>query len=334
MAVMPDPAVVAGLAAEIRAWCGSQCSFAVEPARLSGGFSSELFEFVLQDPPDRMEGPLVLRLQPGGDAVREQVIHATAASDGYPTPRPILWGEADSHFRRPYTIMRKLDGGPAIRLDGIGALKALREAPTLVAGAMARLHDLDPQPALAELEARGIGIAELGVRGIIDEIERADVDDPASRALDLLRRTAPDASTSVLVHGDLHPLNLWRLPDATVSVLDWEMATIGPPELDVARSSLMFSLVPGDISRVGRPLVMRLGRRTERSFRERYRLQRPIDDQSLPWYRALHALRLTTAVLTRPADDSVTTQWRPVARHLANEVEMVTGVRLPAPPST
>lgn len=318
------------LADELGVRYGRAFSFTADPRPLGGGFSSDLFEFVLDEPPAGWVGHLVLRLLPATgtkrSAVREQTIHAEVAAVAFPTAPLLLYGGADSAFGRPYTIMPKLDGAPAVALDGVAALKAARQAPTLVADTMVRLHELDAQPVVSALRERGITSEHLGVEAIWAEIEQAATDDHALAALSVLRAGAPGPGPSVVVHGDLHALNLWRTPDGSVVLMDWELATVGPPELDVARAALVFSVVPGEISRVGRPVVMRLGRRMERSFIDNYTRQRPLDTGSLAWYRALHALRLVTVVLSRPADDSVAMQWRPVARQLAQLVESATGV--------
>jgi aminoglycoside phosphotransferase (APT) family kinase protein len=326
--VSTDRVIASQLAEELRRRCGQRGIVAVDPVPLSGGFSSELYGFTVQDPAGDLDGHLVLRLlEPGRRASQEQIILADVAAAGFPTAAPLFSGGADSAFGRPYTIMHRLDGGPAVDLSGFAAVRAFRDAPGLVADAMARLHDLDPQPLLADLNACAMGIDQLGVGEIFGEIE-GTAEGNAVRAMEALRGCTPEHSASVVIHGDLHVLNLWRLPDNTVVTLDWEMATIGPPELDVARSSLMFSLVPGEMPRAVRAIARSFGRRADRSFRQQYALVRPLDSDSLPWYRALHALRLTTAVLTRPPDDPVAAQWRPVARQLTREIEAVTDVRL------
>jgi aminoglycoside phosphotransferase (APT) family kinase protein len=242
----------------------------------------------------------------------------------------VLAGGRESCFGRPYTVMHRLDGRPAVDLRGLRAIRAAREAPTLVASAMAELHELDPGPARVALQHAGIADEQLGVDAVLREIEArasgADV-----RALAAFRRTMPPPTDAVVVHGDLHGLNLWREPSGRVAVLDWELATIGPPELDLARTDLLFSLVPGAIPRAARPLVMAVGRRSARSFRATYARRRPIDEATLPWYRALHALRLSTLLATRAVEDTVADQWEPVAPQLRQLVEDVSGVRPTGP---
>ena len=90
-------------------------------------------------------------------------------------------------------------------------------------------------------------------------------------------------------------------------------------------------LVPGEIPRAARPVLMRLGRRAADAFTTSYAARRPYDEVALRWCCALHALRLLTVVLTRPESDRVAAQWAPVGRQLGAVVEQVTDVRVPVP---
>jgi aminoglycoside phosphotransferase (APT) family kinase protein len=300
--------------------------YVVPPARIASGFSNELWTFEVRQAIAGQTGPMVLRVHRAASSSRERILHREVARSGFPTAQPVLSGGADSAFGQPYTVMRRLEGGPAVELGGLGAMRAARDAPTLVASAMAELHDLDPGPARAALRHAGVGDRQLGVDAMLDEIaERSNRIDV--RALDALRRTAPRPTDAVIVHGDLHALNLWREPNGRIAVLDWELATLGPPELDVARSELLFSLVPGVLPRPARPLIMAVGRRSARSFRAAYSRRRTIDGPALGWYRALHALRLSALLATRAPVDPVADQWQPVAPQLRRIVEDVSGVR-------
>jgi aminoglycoside phosphotransferase (APT) family kinase protein len=331
-AVRSDVEASDQLRKELDPLCEYGCVFTREPTRIEGGFSSELFGFQLDRAPRGLAGPLVLRLQSDdATAEREQLVHAGVAALGFATPAVVLTGDSSSAFGRPYTIMERLDGSPAVELSGLAALRAFRDAPALVADTMSELHALDASAVVARLFRVGIGDQELGVDAVLGEIDAAVDADPSREALDRLRVTRPRVGRPVVVHGDLHALNLWRLPDGTVALLDWELATIGPAELDVARSALILSLVPGEISRVVRPIVMRMGRRAAQSFTTAYRRQRPVDDTALRWCTGLHALRLLTVVLARSDDDRVAGNWRPLGRHLADIVAEVTSVRVRVP---
>jgi aminoglycoside phosphotransferase (APT) family kinase protein len=314
---------------ELERQTGEVLGFAQEPERLHGGYSSDIAAFTLVDPPDFLRGPLVLRFLATESAVREQRIQTAVAAAGYPTPMPLLCGTSESSFGRAYTIMRRLAGSPAIELRGRRAIRAMRDAPVLTADGMIALHELDATPVAIDLERHGVPEAKLGANAMLTEIEASTTTSDERSAVDWLVQHAPAWRRVVVVHGDLHALNLWREPDGTVALLDWEVATIGPPELDAARTELMFRLVPGELPRAARPLLMWLGRRSARSFRARYVQRRHLDERTLQWCSALHALRLLTTVLTRPGDDPVAALWRPVDGALRDVVAATTGVRLP-----
>jgi aminoglycoside phosphotransferase (APT) family kinase protein len=328
---------------ELRPLCRRPCTFTNEPSPIEGGFSSELFAFELAAAPAGLGGPLVLRLHAGYDsaaedratedraAVREQQVHLGVAELGFATPGVALVGDSTSAFGRPFTIMERLDGRPAVELHGLAALRAFREVPTLVAESMIGLHSLDASPVVARLVRAGIGDDQLGVDAMLDAIAAVPGQAESHEALERLRATRPREGRPVVVHGDLHALNLWRRPEGSIAVLDWEMATIGPAELDVARSALMLRLVPGELPRVARPMIMRLGRRAEAAFVANYGMGRDYDENALRWCTALHAVRLVTVVLMRPGSDRVAALWRPVGRQLADVVEQVTNVRVPVP---
>jgi len=94
-----------------------------------------------------------------------------------------------------------------------------------------------------------------------------------------------------LLHGDYHPLNL--LMDETGLVLiDWPGATLGPPETNVARTSvLMAACTPPNAMRL---MLWLMGALRRPLFIPRYlaayRKVRPLDLDQLRQWQVVHAI--------------------------------------------
>jgi len=73
-------------------------------------------------------------------------------------------------------------------------------------------------------------------------------------------------------------------------VIDWTNARPAEPEFDLAYSALLPDRLPVDVPAKFRPLLARVGRRADRRFEKAYRKRRPLDEDKLVWYDALHAL--------------------------------------------
>ena len=191
---------------------------------------------------------LVLRRPPTGtkargahDMRREHDIQAALAPVFPPVARMVAYcGDADvvgSEFyvmeRLVGTILRR-DVPPGLGLDREGVAALCRTAvDTLVA-----LHSVDVEAAgLAHLD-RGDGYVARQVGGWSERFRRArtpDVPDLEATMAWLDSHQPPDRSHT-LVHNDFRFDNLVLAPDdptRVVGVLDWEMATVGDPLMDL-----------------------------------------------------------------------------------------------------
>ena len=191
---------------------------------------------------------LVLRRPPTGtkargahDMRREHDIQAALAPVFPPVARMVAFcGDADvvgSEFyvmeRLVGTILRR-DVPPGLGLDREGVAALCRTAvDTLVA-----LHSVDVEAAgLAHLD-RGDGYVARQVGGWSERFRRArtpDVPDLEATMAWLDSHQPPDRSHT-LVHNDFRFDNLVLAPDdptRVVGVLDWEMATVGDPLMDL-----------------------------------------------------------------------------------------------------
>ncbi len=223
----------------------------------------------------------VLRLLNAGtraslDAIRPEVAAMRAAgAAGVPVPGVYDLVEFDG---RVGYVMDRIDGGPMLdallrqpwkmlglirefgaihaRVHGIRAPEGMTSSHERLTRELARLPDSD-----AELRGRG----------------------------EQLLATLPGGES--LLHGDYHPLNLLLDRDRPV-VIDWPAATSGPPEADVARTSvLMAAATPPK----GMPVMLWLmGALRRRLFIPRYvaayRKQRSLDLDQVRQWKIVHAI--------------------------------------------
>jgi aminoglycoside phosphotransferase (APT) family kinase protein len=134
---------------------------------------------------------------------------------------------------------------------GVEVTPALsRRAGAAVVHTLVELHDVDATKAgLADL-GRPEGFLERQVRGWIGRWEGAKTEEiaavgPLTR---WLAARVPESPSPTVIHNDYHLKNLLfdsADPARIVAVLDWEMATIGDPLMDLA-ISLSYWLEDGD----------------------------------------------------------------------------------------
>ena len=238
-----DPARVAGfLARELPGFTGE-----VEIAQFPGGASNLTY---LVQAPDRQ---WVLRRPPFGtkarsahDMGREYRI-LSRIHDTFPyAPRPVLFCADHEVLGEEFYLMERLQG-LILRRDLPGGM----DLPPEQAGALCRnlvdvhaeLHAIDPDAAGLQELGRPEGYVARQVDGWSDRYRAARTDDvPDNEALMtwLAANRPPEAARAAIIHNDYKFDNVvlgerdggWRI----TGVLDWEMATIGDPLMDLGAS--------------------------------------------------------------------------------------------------
>lgn len=186
---------------------------------------------------DTDHGRAVLRLPPPGtriagpaDIPRQGRIMAAVAEQGLPVPRLLASSSQPAVDGRPFILMEEVSG---LRVEAASASLS----PAAMAGAALAV--------LVQLQAIPIarsGIAEEPAVSIAEEIaywerlmERApqELTGDALRLRGLLDLSRPEAVPPVLVHGDFHYGNMLFRDDRVVALLDWEIAQVGQPQLDL-----------------------------------------------------------------------------------------------------
>ena len=192
-------------------------------------------EFVLRRPP---YGNLVKNAH---DMEREYLVLSKLWNCYAPAPKPLAYCDNESVIGAPFYLMERIKG-VIVRKTAPGSLKS---APTLVrrlcesfVDNFAQLHSLDLEAVgLVDL-GRPEGFIERQVLGWSRRYQKAKTEElPAmDHVADWLACNMPAESGATLIHNDykhdnliLDPGNLTRI----IGVLDWEMATLGDPLMDL-----------------------------------------------------------------------------------------------------
>ncbi|NKQ56177.1 phosphotransferase family protein [Amycolatopsis sp. K13G38] len=182
---------------------------------------------------------LVLRLPPPGaqpkgpaDVARQGRIMSALRARGLPVPAvPVICDDPQALDGRPFILMEAVDG---VRADVAASREDNTELARAAVAAMKQLH---------AVPAEGTGIAGESVAGLPEELNRwSKLIDRAPQELtaraDELRRSLaktmpPGSPRAGLVHGDFTFGNLLFRGTEVAAVLDWEIAGLGEPLLDL-----------------------------------------------------------------------------------------------------
>lgn len=190
--------------------------------------------------PDR---ELVLRKPPVGtkaasahDMKREHLIQSQLYP-AYPlVPKMIAMCEDHSVMDSDFYVMERVVGDIFRRdvPEGVTPADVSMMADTLISG-LAQLHAVDPQ-ILQELN-KGAGYVQRQVEGWSKRYRNALTPDVPNgeKVMAWLEANRPDDVASCVIHGD------WRIDNVVfdlqqarmVGVLDWELATVGDPLMDL-----------------------------------------------------------------------------------------------------
>lgn len=294
----------ARVAAWLQAEAGVPGPLAAE--RVGGGNSNATF---LLRGPGR---PLVLRRPPAAalsgtahSMAREYRVLRALEGSGVPIPCPVAFCADPDVTGAPFLVMDHVDGVSITdRLPDAyppGAATLERAGAELIDG-LAALHGVDWQAA---------GLGDFGKPEQFLERQvprwRKQYDSHAVRDLprfgevaDWLDRHRPDVWTPGVMHGDFHLDNclLSRREPRLLAIIDWELATIGDPLMDVGLALALWGTRPVDPPAM--PAIQGVSRapgapgRDELARRYAERSGRPVDD--LGWYMALALWKLAAIV--------------------------------------
>lgn len=212
----------------------------LEVLQFPSGFSNLTYLLRLGD------RELVLRRPPFGaniktahDMAREYRI-LSSLKPVYPkVPQPLLYCADERILGAPFYLMERLYG-VILRTQPPPGLtpQRMRGVCEAAVEALVELHHLDYQKAgLGDL-GRPEGYVERQVRGWTERYQKARTEEipGMEQAMEWLAAHIPTSSSAALIHNDfkydnlmLNPANLTQV----IAVLDWEMATLGDPLMDL-----------------------------------------------------------------------------------------------------
>lgn len=335
------------LLARLRVAIDRDVEYAEPPVRFGGGFYTANYRFCLKEDPAGWGRPMVLRLfpdhAPDGLDAWEAAVQTFVHERGGTAPAVTVREPGSTIEQRRWFVMELVSGSPA--MEGLnprqllgGLRRMVRDLPRQTAEVHLALHCLDPTPlvdAFGELATVERWWAQIA----------ASTDDgrthPLSPGVDWLQRNLPERrSRLVLCHGDTWGGNLLVDDGAVTGLIDWTVATVAEPALDIGFLSAALCLAPVPMPRPIQRIAQRVGRRLAVAYQSVYEAGSDADLTSVPYYEALRCLlelngvvSYRTTVARGLTYDSPRPTWDPIADQMVTYFERRTGVRLVLPPT-
>jgi aminoglycoside phosphotransferase (APT) family kinase protein len=266
---------------------------------------------------------LVIRLAPRPDALfttfrscdlerERRVIELVGDRGDVPVPEVVHVETSAEPFGVPFLVTRAVEGvvpsdNPPYLLDPSGWFlqgtpdqRARFEHSTI--DVLVRLHRIaDPVDDLEflQLDAPGATALERQVNDLAAYYEWARGEHSVPllvRGIELVTKSMPVNDGSALNWGDSRPGNILYRDFEPVAVLDWEMATVGPPEVDVAWTTFFQQFYVDMATRFGLlPSIAPMFGATETAATYEQLGGQHLDD--LTWYEAFAACRFAIILL-------------------------------------
>ena len=262
----------------------------------------------------RLDGdPLVARLAPLPDShptfptydldLQRRVMQLVQAHTSVPVPGVVHLEESTEWFGVPFLVIEAVDGvvpgdNPPYVFDGWLARASDAEQRRLEESSirvLVELHQIeDDGDTTAFLQPSAPGDTALArqlafQRAYYDWACEGTPVPVVERALDALGATTPKSDRTVLNWGDSRIGNIIYRDFEPVAVLDWEMATVGPAEVDLGWMTFFHAFFQGLAEQYGMPGVPDLLVR-QRAVAT-YEAMAGHELLELGWFEALAALR-------------------------------------------
>jgi len=264
--------------------------------------------------------PLVARLSPSPAApyptfpqydlhLQRDVMELVWTKTDVPVPEVVHLEEVDHWLGVPFLVVRQIAGevpsdNPNYLTDDTGwflrgSADDLRRFEESTIEVLARLHTIPDDDAAAFLRPGTPGATalerQLTFQRTYYDWAREGRDLPLmERAFAELRDKLPSNDTSVLNWGDSRPGNIIYRDFVPVGILDWEMATVGPREVDVAWTTF-FQKMFGWMSSMGGKQVPAMFDTDETAAAYERISGVALDD--LRWYEAFCGFRMAIILL-------------------------------------
>ncbi|HZJ48193.1 MAG TPA: phosphotransferase family protein [Acidimicrobiia bacterium] len=194
--------------------------------------------------------PFGARVKSGHDMSREYRILSHLQPVWSKAPTPIASCEDPSILGAPFYLMERVGGVILRNTTSAPDASTMRRICGAFVETLAQIHGIDVAGAGLETLGHPDGYVERQVSGWTRRWHDA-VTDPApsiDRTIAWLTENRPPESGAALIHNDFKLDNLVLNPEDLAdirAVLDWEMATLGDPLMDLG-SSLAYWVEPGD----------------------------------------------------------------------------------------
>jgi len=266
---------------------------------LSGGASNLTFRLKL----DRDE--YVLRRRPIGpsaarahDMKREFTVISALNQTDFPVPRAVFYSEDKGVVGEPFYVMRFVDGTALHTPDDAASLDAAaaRTCSEDLIGTLAALHAVDPAQIGLKEFGRPNNFLQRRINSWLrqwDSVQHRDFPEIHLLGRRLLAQI-PATSTTALVHGDYRLGNvLFQLQPAVrlVTVLDWELSTLGDPLTDVAHLLVYWEPTRGRITHPSQVIARQPGFLNGAEMADRYADLTGRDCSELSYYMAFEHWR-------------------------------------------
>ena len=267
-----------------------------------GGFSN--LTYLL----NTTSGEFVLRRPPRGvaagsahDMGREARILSVCELRGIPAPRVIIGCDDASVIGAPFYVMERVSG---VILRGATAPKGYDAATFATLGerfldTLIAIHGATPSDPVVGGLGRPLGYVSRQVEGWTERWQKSRTDDVPSveQLAAWLDEKQPSESGACLIHNDFKYDNLVldaKQPGKIIAVLDWEMATLGDPLLDVG-TSLAYWIEAGDhpaFKSLGLGITALPGNLTRAELWERYLKKSGRMQRAATWYHAFGVFKV------------------------------------------
>lgn len=214
----------------------------LEISQFPGGFSNLTYclktaekEYVLRRP------PFGANIKGGHDMGREFRVLSLLQDHYTKIPQPLIFCEDEGVLDAPFYIMERIRGvilrpanAPSMHLSP----EVLRQTSAALVDNLVELHALDIETTGLVQLGKPEGYVQRQVEGWIKRYYHAETDkiEQMDAVADWLTRNQPQSQSPTLLHNDYKYDNVILNPEdfpRILGVLDWEMATVGDPLMDL-----------------------------------------------------------------------------------------------------
>jgi aminoglycoside phosphotransferase (APT) family kinase protein len=241
--------------------------------------------------------------QPKGahDVLREARILSALEGSGLPVPQVLATAAAGEVLDVPFYVMQWLPG--VVITDtlpsSLAAPELRRPMAEAFVDALADLHAVDWQArGLSDYgRPEGFNARHLDRIEALLRLRRGTPPGDFLGLLDWLRKHCPPESGAAIVHNDYRLGNvMWSAepPPRLLAILDWELATIGDPLLDLGYMAVCYPM-PGEALTPNQELsaaFLAPGFPTRAEIFARYAMRSGRDLSGLHWYAAMAAWKM------------------------------------------